>query len=321
MMPQIKLRLDPWPAEYESSFLVEELQGEADEKVDTAVEGAWQAIPAQQFAQPELILFVDGVRRIDARVIAEDDSGKIIRGAFGSIGVGAVRVSGEEATFETLLVKRYLVVDSGLQLEPETIEIGQVQLIFEAYPVSQSGPMAPATGLQDRMRVEEALLAESLSKQSLYVFADGPLTYFSGIKQTAFGVIKTLVKPYLSEQKFKLVRTLHTGERTPLFVIQGKYSRYSWYLRVGSQRPIDHDVAGVIRLEVRSDVGLERARELANISAACIPAFAGEWFRDARAPQNLLPVSCLEQQLRHRLGDALSIRRAIEMKLFSTNES
>ena len=320
-MPQIKLRLDPWPAEYESSFLVEELQGEADEKIDTAVEGAWQAIPAQQCAQPELIMFVDGVRRIDARVIAEDGSGKIVRGAFGYIGVGAVRVSGKAASFETLLIERYLVVDSGLKLEPETVEIGQAQLVFEAHSVPDSGPMAPAAGLQNRMRKAEALLAESLTKESLYVFADGPLSYFSDIKQTAFGVIKTLVKPYLSEEKFKLVRVLRTGERTPLFVIQGKYSRYSWYLRVGSHRPIDHDVAGVLRLEVRSGVGLERAKELANISAACIPSFAGEWFRDARAPQNLLPVSCLEQQLRHRLGDALSIRRAIEMKLFSTNES
>ena len=49
-MAQIKLRLDPWPAEYESSFLVEEFDGEADENVDTTVEGTWDTIPAREHA-------------------------------------------------------------------------------------------------------------------------------------------------------------------------------------------------------------------------------------------------------------------------------
>lgn len=320
-MPQIKLRLDPWPVDYESSFLVEELQAEADENIDTAIDGPWQAIPPSECPQPERILFVDGVRRLEARVIVEDDSGKIIRGAFGSIGVGAVRVTGAIAAFETLFVKRYLVIGSGLEPEPETIEIGNTNLVFEPHSVPESGPLAPATGIQNRMREEEALLAASLTKESHYVFADGPLTYFSDINQPALGVIKSLVKPYLSEEKFRLVRTLTLGQRTPLFLIKGKYSRYSWYLRVGSLRAIDHDAAGVLRLEVRSGVGIDRARQLASTSAACIPTFVGEWFRDARAPQNLLPIGSLEHELRHRLGDALSIRRAIELKLFRTNTS
>ena len=318
-MPQIKLRLDPWPAEYESSFLIEELEDDAHEKVDVTVEGDWKVMPARQYARPEPIMFVDGVRRLEARVITEDESGKIVRGAFGSIGVGAIRVTGDSAQFETLLVKRYLVMGSGLAAESETVALGNSYLVFESHSVSESGPLGPMTGLQNRMREEEVLLTEQLSKESQYVFADGPLSYLSTINETAFGVIKTLVKPYLSEEKFRLVRTLNTGERTPLFAIKGKYSRYSWYLRVGTPRPIDHDVAGVLRLEIRTGVGLKRAKELANVSAACIPAFVGEWFRDARSPQNLLPVGCLEQELRHRLGDALSIRRAIEMKLFSTN--
>jgi hypothetical protein len=80
---------------------------------------------------------------------------------------------------------------------------------------------------------------------------------------------------------------------------------------------MDHEVAGVLRLEVRSGVGLERALELADLSASCIPAFAGNSFRDPRSPQNLLPVGSLEQELRHRLGDAMAIRRAIELKLFN----
>jgi len=55
---------------------------------------------------------------------------------------------------------------------------------------------------------------------------------------------------------------------------------------------------------------------LANLSASCIPAFAGDSTRDPRAPQNLLPIGALEQELRHRLGDSIAIRRAIERVLF-----
>jgi hypothetical protein len=167
------------------------------------------------------------------------------------------------------------------------------------------------------MRTEEASLGETLASKADCVFADGPLTYYSGVMQTTVGVIKRLVEPYLSASQFELVRRLQTGQRTPLFVItQGKYDRYSWYLRVAKPRIMDHDVAGVLRLEVRSGAGLEKAKQLADLSAACIPSFAGEAFRDPRSPQNLLPTGALENELRHRLGDPLTIRRAIEARLF-----
>ncbi len=84
---------------------------------------------------------------------------------------------------------------------------------------------------------------------------------------------------------------------------------------------MDHDVAGVLRLEVRSGIGLERAVGLADLSASCIPGFAGDSFRDPRSPQNLLPIGSLENELRHRLGDSLAIRRAIEMKLFALSQT
>jgi hypothetical protein len=319
-MTQIRLRLDPWPADYESSFQIEELQEEADAKIDTEVEGiGWQAVePGADYPRPERIYFVDGVRRIEARIIVDDDSGPIIRGLFGSVGVGAVRVEMNNATFEEMTTRRYLVVGSGISPEQEQIKIGDNHMLFESCSVADRGPIAPISGLQNLMRTEEAALAENLAKKSSYVFADGPLTYFSGVKQTAVGVIKRLVEPYLSATHFNLVRLLRTGQRTPLFVItKGKYDRYSWYLRVGNPRVMDHDMAGVLRLEVRSGLGLVGAVELANMSAGCIPHFVGEWFRDPRSPQNLLPIGSLEQELRHRLGDALAIRRAIEMKLFS----
>jgi hypothetical protein len=316
-MAKIKIRLDPWPVEYETSFQIEDFEQESGAKVDATVEGiGWEPVEAREVVRPQQILFVDGVRRIEAWVIVDGDSGQIVRGLFGSIAFGAVRVEQSIAKFEELRVKRFLIFGCGISTDAETLRIGHTDLVFEPRSVPESGPIAPLSGLQNLMRTEEAVLAETLAKESACVFADGPLTYFSRVKQTAVGVIKRLVEPYISEEHFKLVRRLRTGQRTPLFVItKGKYHRYSWYLRVGSPRLMDHDVAGVLRLEVRSGIGLAGAIELANISAACIPTFVGEWFRDPRSPQNLLPIGSLEKELRHRLGDALSIRRAIEMKL------
>jgi hypothetical protein len=322
-MTSSRLRLDPWPAEYESSFQIDEFEPESEGKVETDVEGiGWRALEPQPRARPEPIHFVDGVRRVEARIILDDESGRIIRGLFGSIGVGTVRVE-RLATFQEIRIQRCMVVGAGVSPEAETIKqaqflkIGNAELIFESVAVPDNTPAAAVAGLQNCMRDAEARLAEELSTESACVFADGPLTYFSGIKQPAVGVIKRLVEPYLPAPQFELVRQLRTGQRTPLFVItKAKYDRYSWYLRVGMPRAMDHDVAGVLRLEVRSGIGLERAVEIADLSASCLPSFAGDSFRDPRSPQNLLPIGSLENELRHRLGDSLAIRRAIEVKLF-----
>ena len=317
-MKQTRLLLDPWPAEYESPFQIDELDEEGEPNINTTVEGiSWQPVKPRDRVRPEPIHFVDGVRRVEARIIVDDDSGRIIRGLFGSAAVGAVRVDHNQATFEQIRVIRYLVTGSGISLDTESLTVGNTELIFVPYSVADAAPPAPLLGLQYCMRTEETAVAELLSPESVCVFADGPLTFFTGSNLPTVGIIKRLFKPYLASAKFALVSQLTIGQRTPVFAItDSKYDRYSWYLRVGTPRVMDHEVAGVLRLEVRSGVGLARAIELADLSASCIPAFAGSSYRDPRSPQNLLPVGSLEQELRHRLGDAMAIRRAIELKLF-----
>ncbi len=52
------------------------------------------------------------------------------------------------------------------------------------------------------------------------------------------------------------------------------------------------------------------ARHLADRLTAALPSFAGR-ASDPRAPQNLAPIGALEGRLRHRMGDARFIRRAV----------
>jgi hypothetical protein len=234
------------------------------------------------------------------------------------VACGAVRVERVKAVFEEVRIRRYIVLGSGLMAEPQLMTAGNTELVFAPYSVAETSPTAPMLGLQNLMRTEEASIAQDHAQEAACVFADGPLTYFTALKQRTVGVIKRLFKPYLPASNFALVPRLAPAERTPLFaIIDGGYDRFSWYLRIGRPRPMDHDVAGVLRMEVRTGVGLETAVELANLSASCLPAFAGDSARDPRAPQNLLPIGALEQELRHRLGDAIAIRRAIEKVLFA----
>ena len=45
--------------------------------------------------------------------------------------------------------------------------------------------------------------------------------------------------------------------------------------------------------------------------------FASDPMHDPRAPQNLIPIGGLEARLKHLLGDASVVRRAIEAQLHS----
>ena len=88
-----QLRLDPWGAEYEAPVGLEG-EGATVEPVDATVEvaGPWSplAVPAD-LALPDVLLFIDGRRRLDARLVGRDGDGPLY-GAFATIAVGAVRV-------------------------------------------------------------------------------------------------------------------------------------------------------------------------------------------------------------------------------------
>jgi hypothetical protein len=312
----MQLRLDPWPAEYESAIQLEEIPREAGPDVDETVETTeWRAIRPEAAMDGEEIWFVDGVRRVEARVLAEVGD-KLVHGLFGSLAVGAVQSRPGEAVFENLAVRRFLILGAGFE-QAETVRAGNTEVRFEALATPANTPAEMLGALQNQMRIGEALLAEGLIADGRRVFVDGPLSYFSGARQEVVGIIKTIHELYVGTEEFRVAAELPAGCRTPLFAItDGKYDRYAWFLRVAEGRAIDHKLAGIVRLEVRAAVGLERARALADLSAAALPRFASSAARDARAPQNLLPVGALEAELRRRLGDPLMVRRAIEAHLY-----
>jgi hypothetical protein len=67
----------------------------------------------------------------------------------------------------------------------------------------------------------------------------------------------------------------------------------------------------VVRCEASADLGTADVIALADVTAAVLPRFASEPYKESRAPQNLYPISGLERELRRRLGDAELLYRSL----------
>ncbi len=310
------LRLDPWAAEYEGSIQL----GEEDDAVtvDIRVEtAAWAAIRPAAAPPPRRLAFVDGVRRIEHRLLVAE-AGRTVFGLLGSFGVGAVLVDGAARVgHET--IGRVAVTGGGLKLDPFEAPIdGRGSLRFEPRSEAENTPVAPVNGLQQAMRQNEAGLAERLSAEVDVVFQDGPLTFLTAAAGgSVVGFVKRLLRNYLDASTHALLPRLDVGERTPLFLISGREPRYAWYVRIARGRPIESALTGVVRLEAKAARGLAEARALADLSARELPRFSSDAMRDPRAPQNLFPIGGLEARLKHLLGDPAVVRRAVEAQLHS----
>jgi hypothetical protein len=307
-------RLDPFAADYDAAIQLNEAD-EPTAAVDITVEKAeWAAVAPVSDGGPTGVFFVDGVRRVEHRLLVESDQGTLF-GLLGSFGVGATRLAGKTARVTHEAVSRVCVIGGGTILPQVTAPVagGRSSLTFEPRLVPENTPVAPLDGLQSAMREGEARLAERLAGDADMVILDGPLTFLGSTPSPVVGLVKRLIRPYLAAAEATLLRRLEVGERTPLFLIpDARAPRYSWYHRLARGRSIESALTGVVRLEASGALGLGQVRALADASSRLLPRLASDAAHDPRAPSNLVPVGGLEQRLRRLLGDPALIRRAIE---------
>ena len=311
----MQLRVDPWQPDYGASAEIEvDLGPPVGLELGVEEPGRWQPIPAPLPAGLPSCAFIDGVRRIETRLFAED--GDIVApGLAGSWAVGCAW-STRPPKIASIAVGRELVVGGGLLPPAFEFRVGDGTLVFRPQSVPGAAPLDPLRGLQNVMRQAEAELArETLaSGHADLVVSDGPLDYFQS--GPAIGMVKRQSRSYLDVSRAPVLTQLQPGERTPMFKLgEQRLERYSWYLRLSQPRAIDGTMAGIVRLEVAASGGLDAARGMADLAGSVLPRFASQPGHDPRAPQNLYPVGALEALLRRRLGDTALIRRNFETQL------
>ncbi len=308
----VVLRADPWNPDYGMGFEAppeETPLPQADPFVETS---DWSAPRSPTTEAPSDVWFVDGVRRVELRLLAEDD-GRTVPGLFGSFAVGAVHCDGS-ATFGEHRVGRALVLGGGVRPDGVDVRCGAGSLAFAPFTDPGTDPNRPLLRLQELMRAaENDLAAWLIGGGEALVLADGPLRLGEEGDSPVVGVVKRFVRRYLEPEQESLLGRLGRGQRTPVFALhdrEGTVRGYSWYARLTELVPPWHDRAGIVRCEVRTGVGLSGAIELADSVTVLLPAFAGR-ASDPRTPQNLAPVAGLERWLRHRMGDHGMVRRSL----------
>lgn len=301
----MRFAVESWAPEYGSAG---EVGGEAEgldpstAEVDASVETApaqWRPLTPEATAPPARVLFVDGVRRIDARVWITDDDGVARSGMAASYAAGLVRCDGR-ARVGTVAVRRGL-----FSAAPSLAALPTRHGEYQPCAVAGESPEELSRGLQQRMGELEARVAAESEPADL-VLVDGPLNKLPALDH-AVGYIKTHQRSYLPDELSGVVAALRPGQRTPLFVTSTSWSRYCWYARLPGGE--GHPWAGVIRGETSGDLAVADARRRADEVTALLPAFATAAHKDPRAPQNLHPIAELERVLRHHLGDPTLLYR------------
>jgi hypothetical protein len=309
-----QVRVDPWEADYGSETPLAPLDDEPDEDVVLDVElppERWTPLTPGPARAPERVYFIDGVRRLETRLVVRSN-GQLLHGGFGSFAVGCVEVRPGRAAFGEKDLGREVILGSDQRL-PQDVTV-RPNLTYAAGSAKEAEPDAPLRAIQANMRRAEFRLARRLADLAdTLVVTDGPLG--AGGKGNAVGLIKRISELYLPGSLLGVLTRLPAGTRTPLFAIRAKgrgFNRLAWFLRLAAVLPGESELHGLVRLEVAESVGAAGARFLADLTSVLLPRFAPPRARDPRAPQNLLPIGALEQQLRHALGDQRLVRRWIQ---------
>src|SRR5690606_37127729 len=251
----------------------------------------WQPVEVDSAAVDD-VLFVDGVRRVDATVWIEQPPDFPAYSLAATYAAGAVRCCDHEAKLESVAVERGLFTATAAR----DVETG-----IGTYTVKTTKGTTPEQlwlGIQQRLADLEAAVARQVGGAELIV-VDGPLSHVRDISD-AVGYVKTQRVQYLPMELRGLLAALPVGARTPLFLTSMSWSRFSWYVRL-ARAP--GPAGGLVRCEVTADQPAADAVRAAGRITATLPRFASALHKDPRAPQNLYPIGGLERELRHRLGD------------------
>ena len=335
----MRFSVDGWDPSYGASFEVDGELGESTARVDTDIElpaARWRPVDPETTGEvPEALLFVDGVRRVEAQVWIDSDS-PLVDQASGEISPGEPTA----ALCASYAAGVVCCCKAGAHLVSSKRQRGLFSVAAHArdidtraggyrahhVTVKQGKPVMPALSqaLQGRLALIEEDVANAARDATAVGQAvsaghplgtDGDLLILDGNLRgrqhlpRALGYIKSHHTTYLPPELNAVVGRLAPGQRTPVFEVGTRWDRRSWYLRLPC--PPAAPWAGIVRVECSVSVPLDEAVRLAGLSQRCLGRFASAAYKDTRAPQNLYPIAGLERELRRRLGDPALLYRAL----------
>jgi hypothetical protein len=349
--------VDGWDPSYGASLELEGQLEESTARIDASVElppDRWGPIdPDPAGPLPEALLFVDGVRRVEAQVWIDGVAGASVDMTTGEVRPGEASANGEAtaalcASYAAGAVcccaagAHLVASESGrglFSVAPHARDIVTKAGGYKAFHVTVKKAGAPvltalSASLQRRLAAVEVEVAKAARDAAAdagaarsghpgpsaddLLIVDGPLLGRQHLER-ALGYIKSHHATYLPPELNALVGTLAPGQRTPAFLMGTSWDRHSWYLRLPG--PKGAPWSGVVRIECPADLPADEVARLAGLSQRCLGKFASAPYKDSRAPQNLYPIAGLERELRRRLGDPQILYRALRAAAHPARET
>ncbi|MFC7545587.1 hypothetical protein [Plantactinospora sp. GCM10030261] len=282
-------------------------QVDPDVEVPAAAWGPRTAPPGMR--APDVVLLVDGVRRIDAGLWTREDDGASYAGLAASYAAGVVRCDLRRGVAELAGAR----VERGLfTASPSAADLVAGQVRYTVHRVRGTGEpnKLPAAVQGPLTALEVAVSGAVRDDDDDLLVVDGPLRNRRQLPRT-IGYVKTQHSQYLDARLQAVVTGLQPGERSPVFGLGTAWGGWSWYLRLPGTTGAPW--AGIVRVECSPDLPAQAAIELADRSLVTLPRFAATPYKDPRAPQNLIPIAGLERRLRGLLGDARLLHRALTL--------
>ena len=319
----VSFTVDPWDPGYGLAYS-EDLDSDALEEssaelnLDLEVPAAqWRPIDPDRAPElPATVLFLDGVRRIDARIWVHGSNPQPAAGIAASFAAGLVCCDGD-ARIADVTVERGLFTTA-----PDATDIITRSARYPARLTD--GPRIDQLSLALQQRLTNAEVQLGLTFRAQHpdgdelLIVDGPLRGRTHLDRTV-GYIKTHHASYLPAEQAAVVAALTPGQRTPAFTMGTSWRRNSWYLQLPGTPGVPW--SGVVRLECSADLPPAEVTELADLTTRLLPPLASSPHKDPRAPQNLVPIGGLERELRHRLGDQQLLYRALRSAAMTVAES
>ena len=306
--------VDSWDPTYGASFEAATAPGsQSSAAVNADVElpaAAWRPLTAPPTVRaPDVVLLVDGVRRVDATLWIREEDGTSHPGLAASYAAGVVRCDLRRGVAALAGAR----VDRGLFTTSPTatdITAGTVRYAVRQVPGAPD-PARLVPAVQGPLTsLEVAVSAEARGDADDLLVVDGPLRNRRQLART-LGYVKTQQSQYLDASLTAVVTALRPGERSPVFLLGTAWGGYSWYLRLPG--PTGAPWAGIVRVECSTEIPAQEAIELADLSLVTLPRFASTPYKDPRAPQNLVPIAGLERRLRALLGDSRLLHRTLTL--------